>query len=64
MATCCHQLCSVGGFDGLDMFEKLGLNKQEIEWVFRVSSWGTRHTPSTLYTFESKQEQLIEELSK
>jgi hypothetical protein len=64
MATCCHQLCSVGGFDGLAMFEKLGLNKQEIEWVFRVSSWGTRHTPPVLYTFETKQEQLVEDLSR
>lgn len=64
MATCCHQLCSIGGFDALDMFEKLGLSKQETEWVFRVSSWGTRHTPPVLYNFQTKQEELVEGLAK
>ena len=42
LASCCHHLCRYHTYLNPKFFEREGLTPEEIQILFRISSWGTR----------------------
>lgn len=41
LASCCHHLCKYGTYLNPGFFEREGLSPEDIQILFRISSWGT-----------------------
>lgn len=41
LASCCHHLCSYETYLNNQFFESEGLSPEEIQIIFKLSSWGT-----------------------
>jgi tRNA:m4X modification enzyme len=44
LASCCHHLCSYDTYLNNEYFEAEGWTGQDIQIMFKMSSWGTRKT--------------------